>query len=521
MKEEELDLLHRYLDGGSSPDDLTRLEELLRDNAEARSTLRSLATIDAKWQALGAKEWGARRDSNRILEVPSFRARMSWLALGAVAAALVVGLFVWISGPSWNEVQGIARVIRVGGEAMVDGKQVLAGGDELFATGTVSMTSGSIELAYRDSGVHVVAGAPLSMRLENPMRLFLQEGEVKLVVPPQGIGFVVNTVDQEIVDLGTSFILKAKPEGSEVLVLDGQITVGRKPSDTKRVMMSEGEFAIFNSDGSIKKRVPEVIRAQVTEAPLRVTEPGPASLHGKIMGQVRQPVYGMIGDLGDVIGEQMLPLIRSGFQDQSSLTTLKTGEPLRFAGIAGGFPTLPARTGLELDTTESGWMAWYSGRVVPPRKGRYRFWGYADNHLLVAIDGKPVFEGSRNDSLFTTIGAPRMNNPALPCLIARAGFANGPWLDSDGGSVQLDILFGEIGRALTSGLLLIEWEGETYEETFWGQPRWPVFMTEAPDATELAGLESLRLQLESEIMGSFSVAVDSVWAVEETQVASR
>ena len=34
---------------------------------------------------------------------------------------------------------------------------------------------------------------------------------------------------------------------------------------------------------------------------------------------------------------------------------------------------------------EGGWMAWYHGQVIPPRAGRYRFWGYADNHLLVAI----------------------------------------------------------------------------------------------------------------------------------------
>ena len=54
MKEEELNLLHRYLDGVISPDELEHLEELLRTNPEARSTLRSLATIDAKWQELGA-----------------------------------------------------------------------------------------------------------------------------------------------------------------------------------------------------------------------------------------------------------------------------------------------------------------------------------------------------------------------------------------------------------------------------------------------------------------------------------
>jgi hypothetical protein len=50
--------------------------------------------------------------------------------------------------------------------------------------------------------------------------------------------------------------------------------------------------------------------------------------------------------------------------------------------------------------SRAGWLTWYIGEVAPPRPGRYRFWGYADNNLLVAIDGKPVFDGSRDGSAF-------------------------------------------------------------------------------------------------------------------------
>jgi len=517
MKNEEWDLLHRYLDGGISPEELERLEELLRTNAEARSALRSLATIDAKWQELDTKELVSQPEQERVVEGTSFGAKPNWLSLGAIAAALVIGVFVWMSEKPVATEIGIARVIKVEGEALVDGKRTLADGAELFAAGNVTMTKGVIELAFRESGVHVVAGAPLSMRLDDPMRLFLQQGEIKLVVPPQGIGFVVDTADQEIVDLGTSFILKANPEGSEVLVLDGQITVGKRAGETKRLLMSEGEFATFDSNGIIRKRA--AARARLPEVPLRVTEPGAASLRGRILGQAGQP-SSKRGRERDVIGGQLLPLIQSGFQDQSGLENLPTGAPLRFAGIAGGFPTFPDRAGLARDTAELGWMAWYRGRVVPPRKGRYRFWGYADNHLLVAIDGKTVFEASR-DSPFSELGVPRTDNPALPCLIAPAGFANGPWLESNGEALQLDILFGEVGGILTSGLLLIEWEGEAYEETFWGQPKWPVFMTEAPNPTEVAGLESLRRHLEEELMGSFSIAADAIWTAENLKVVNR
>ena len=46
MKESELELLHRYLDGVITSKELANLEDLLRSNKEARSTLRSLATIE-------------------------------------------------------------------------------------------------------------------------------------------------------------------------------------------------------------------------------------------------------------------------------------------------------------------------------------------------------------------------------------------------------------------------------------------------------------------------------------------
>ena len=62
MTEDELELLHRYLDGAITQEELESLEELLRNNAEARATLRSLATIDAKWQQMAAEEVLGRTD---------------------------------------------------------------------------------------------------------------------------------------------------------------------------------------------------------------------------------------------------------------------------------------------------------------------------------------------------------------------------------------------------------------------------------------------------------------------------
>jgi hypothetical protein len=210
-----------------------------------------------------------------------------------------------------------------------------------------------------------------------------------------------------------------------------------------------------------------------------------------------------------------MSLIQSGFQDRNCLVGMKHGASLKFAGIAGTYNRFPVRTGLDPYHHSYGWLAWYQGKVSPPQSGRYRFWGYADNQLLVAINGKPVFEGSRYDSAFRSdLKVPRHNHPALPCLNAVAGFASGPWIDvSADDPVQVDLLFGETAGNFTSALLLVEREGAEYDKTFWGQPKWSLFLTELPTESGLAELERLRRHMEKKIMGSFSVSEDAIWKV--------
>ena len=249
------------------------------------------------------------------------------------------------------------------------------------------------------------------------------------------------------------------------------------------------------------------------ELSLPATKPGDGSLRGVVLGRGSSPPIIKANLNVDVIGHELLPLIHSGFRNRSCLEALKHGEPLSFRGIAGAYHEFPDRTGLAPYSREGGWMVWYRGQVLPPRPGRYRFWGYADNHLLVAINGRPVFEGSRRDSPFKELGIPRTDNPALPCLIARAGFACSEWIELSGDPVRLDILFGEVGGNITSGLMLAEREGDTYEETFWGQPKWPLFLTEAPGENEITEFERLVSHLEEKMMGSFSIAEDAVWKV--------
>lgn len=519
MTDKEQELLHRYLDGAISEEELQTLETLLGNNKEARATLRTLATIDSKWQQLAAEEdtvvVGSHRGSSRSNSV----ARLPLIAIGMLAMIAILGIFLGTLMSRSEPKLGVARIIRVEGSIFTDKNRQLESRDELYSGEWLSMDEGLIELAFRETGVHVIATAPLSIRLDSTQQMSLQKGEVKLVVPPQGIGFVVDTPERRITDLGTSFVVKTGTEGSKVLVLDGQIAVERSPGEPKRPqkLMSEGEAAHFDRDGKVrvKKRGfghPEIIELSIVQ-PDSTTR----SLHGTVFGYDKTPNHAPgNSDLeNDLIGRQMIPLIQSGFRDQSCLGELTSFGPLRFPGIAGTYSTFPERVGLTSALPEYGWMVWYHGRAIPPAAGKYRFWGYADNHLLVAINGEAIFEGSRFDSPFKQLGIPRTDNPSLPCLNAMAGFACGPWFEVGDEPVQLDILFGERSKNLTSGLLLVERQEESYEDTYWGQPKWPLFLTEPPDDSQLAELESLRNQMETKLFGSFAVSVDDCWKVAE------
>ena len=473
MTENELERLHRYLDGAITPEELESLEELLRGKAEARAALRSLATIDAKWQEIAADEaFGQTHASMTKVtrrvgegpeatigaeEHPSLTRRVTgdtvgsvdprrltplWLTLTALVTALVAGAFGWFRVPedtSTEADRGIARVIRIEADGKAGEDRIVVDGAELFAGEDLVMQRGLIELAFRETGVHVIATAPLRMKLSSTERVALYEGQVKLVVPPQGVGFVVDTDERKFVDLGTSFVVTASPKGSEVLVLDGQISVNEHDGASED-LMHEGEFARFDRNGEIRKRSASSRSLALPELSLPVAKLGNGSLSGVVLGYDSSAAIAKGRLAKDAIGRELLPLIQSGFRDRTCLEALKQSESISFRGIAGAFHEFPDRTGLAPYVREGGWLAWYHGQVLPPRPGRYRFWGYADNHLLVAINGKPAYEGSRRDSSFKELGIPRTNNPALPCLIAPAGFACSEWIELQGELVSVYIL---------------------------------------------------------------------------------
>lgn len=93
--------------------------------------------------------------------------------------------------------------------------------------GSYEVLQGIVELKY-DSGVTVLLEAPAKFVAHSTEKLILQAGRLSANVPPEGIGFTVETPEAEVIDFGTEFAVEVTDGESEVHVFEGHVKVQNK-----------------------------------------------------------------------------------------------------------------------------------------------------------------------------------------------------------------------------------------------------------------------------------------------------
>ncbi|PTX92028.1 hypothetical protein DB346_24050 [Verrucomicrobia bacterium LW23] len=138
----------------------------------------------------------------------------------------------------------------------------------------------------------------------------------------------------------------------------------------------------------------------------------------------------------------------------------------------------PKAFGLEKVIKPSMWVAHYKGQVSPPEPGTYRFVGYADDLMAVAVNSKTVLFGSRFNTAQwkgTEKNGPKAGNGFL---------TYGDWITIKKDEViDLDIVIGERPGGQFNGFLLYQKQGETYQNDEKGFPILPIFQL-APFETQ-------------------------------------
>lgn len=219
-----LTLLDKYLNEMLSKKEFAVFQEALKSSAERRSELIRYSQLDA-----GLMEEGNVLVADALNTVSAMVGRRNlpsivpWLAVAAAVAISALSFF--------------ALTLRENTEPMAHGFAVLTRtvdpvwANEGFEVGSI-VPKGSLQLESGSLQVEFFGGATLVM--EGPGKLeilsaseaFCHSGKLRASVPPAARGFVIDTPNGKVVDLGTEFGLEVGDAGfPEVHVFEGEVEV--------------------------------------------------------------------------------------------------------------------------------------------------------------------------------------------------------------------------------------------------------------------------------------------------------
>lgn len=283
--DEFIPLIESLINGDISDEEHERLQQLLRQNVEARTKFRERVDLEACLRTWAAEDPApavrALPDLDASL-VPSRNERKSrpirlHVMLAAIAAGIALLLMTpWLfperskfgpladqnhsdradRNPATPAISGrLIGSVRQQQDCHWDGNLSFAAGR--FSTGSMSLVSGVAELSF-DSGTDVVLEAPCELVVTGPNTARLLTGNVFVNVTELSNGFLLSTPEAEIIDLGTEYAVALDESTTEVHVFDGSVIW--KP-DVEGVSIEDvietGDARMYSrSDPATPERIP-------------------------------------------------------------------------------------------------------------------------------------------------------------------------------------------------------------------------------------------------------------------------
>ncbi len=136
----------------------------------------------------------------------------------------------------------------------------------------------------------------------------------------------------------------------------------------------------------------------------------------------------------------------------------------------------------EPDTIASQWVVHYTGKLVYYEDIKFRFWGCADDVLIVRVDGEIVLNGSWNStSLGARFIAGKWDSNATrnrQWYLGNSKAWGGDWIELKAGvPLDMEVLIGEQPGGNFAAMLLVEVDGVEYETNPQNQKFLPIFRT--------------------------------------------
>jgi len=226
---QEEQLLCKYLDGRLTEEDKDRLQDVLRNSAEARKKLRMLATVT---EGLSGQE-----AVPELTHVSRNNALIPW---GIAAAATIMAIIAWVDTPlpaPHSPATSDSFLALLVNEAGAEFSDANAPDGIRFKQGRHELNQGSIHLRFAN-GADVVLKAPALFEINDGFHMRLHHGKIWAMAPPGAQGFTVATPGVDYEDLGTEFAISVDRDtgASQLHVLDGQVDV--KHPDSKKLLSS-------------------------------------------------------------------------------------------------------------------------------------------------------------------------------------------------------------------------------------------------------------------------------------------
>jgi len=135
-----------------------------------------------------------------------------------------------------------------------------------FGSGEIRTRGGLLELQFQ-SGATLQCRGPGVLEVLSGMRVRVVQGKVSVRVSDSAKGFVIETPDAEVIDLGTEFgVAVRQGEHTDVVVFDGEVDVQRSAREVEgRQRLTKGEAIRVDNHGKLQ-RVMQVTRSAETGA---------------------------------------------------------------------------------------------------------------------------------------------------------------------------------------------------------------------------------------------------------------
>ncbi len=115
--------------------------------------------------------------------------------------------------------------------------------------GELHLEKGNVEITMADGAV-IRLVAPVDIQLDSPAQVTLNRGDLTGVVPPEAVGFVVQTPISRIVDLGTEFgVLVDENGATDVRVIRGEVEVKKSMGGDEGWNLGPGGYKWISADG--------------------------------------------------------------------------------------------------------------------------------------------------------------------------------------------------------------------------------------------------------------------------------